>query len=124
MTASKTITADKKPQQPAKPGVPSVGEMPEASALNAAALAPVRLRDIVEQVQAATGAKRSDVKASVEATFAVLGVALGAGSSIVVPSFGKLRVVKSAEGVLTLKLRLADVSGATGLALADDQEDS
>jgi hypothetical protein len=84
----------------------------------------IKLRNLVDTVAAATGAKKPDAKKAVEAVLAALGAGLAAKSVFVVPPLGKLRVAKSNGSVLTLKLRLADTARAAGLALADDDEDS
>jgi hypothetical protein len=90
----------------------------------AAAVETIKLRNLVDTVAAATGAKKPDAKKSVEAVLEALGAGLAARSVFVVPPLGKLRVAKSNGLVLTLKLRLADSARAAGLALADDDEDS
>ncbi|MES2916848.1 MAG: HU family DNA-binding protein [Pseudomonadota bacterium] len=93
----------------------------------AAAVEPkvaLKLKDLVDSVAAATGARKPEVKKAVEATLHALGEALAAGKSLAVPPLGKLRVVKNKGPALTLKLRLADGAKAAGLALADDGEDS
>jgi hypothetical protein len=90
----------------------------------AAAVETIKLRNLVDTVAAATGAKKPEAKKSIEAVLAALGAGLAAKSVFVVPPLGKLRVAKSNGSVLTLKLRLADTSRAAGLALADDDEDS
>lgn len=95
-----------------------------AEAATPAVGATLKLKDLVEQVAAATGGRKAEVRRTVEATLAVLGAALAAKSTLVAPPLGKLRVAKAADGVLTLKLRLADQSRAAGLALAEDEEDS
>ena len=84
----------------------------------------VRLKDLVDTVSTATGLKKSDAKKAVEAALAGIATALAAKSVLVAPPLGKLRVAKANGSVLTLKLRLADASGAKGLALAQDGEDS
>lgn len=86
--------------------------------------ATVKLKDLVDQVSAATGAKKADVRRTVEATLTALGAALAAKSTLVVPPLGKLRVAKAADGVLTLKLRQTEAQRGAGLALAEDEEDS
>jgi hypothetical protein len=84
----------------------------------------IKIRNLVDTVATATGAKKPDAKKYVEAVLAAIGAGLAAKSVLVVPPLGKLRVAKSNGSVLTLKLRLADSSRAAGLALADDDEDS
>lgn len=84
----------------------------------------MKLRDLIEAVAGATGGRKPEVKATVDATLAALGEALATGKTLAVPPLGKLRVVKTKGAALTLKLRLADTAKAAGLALADDGEDS
>jgi Bacterial DNA-binding protein len=112
-------TAKAKPAPAAKPALKVVE--PAAAAEPKAAF---KLKDLIDSVAAATGAKKPDVKKTVEATLHALGEALATGRSLAVPPLGKLRVVKNKGPALTLKLRLADGAKAAGLALADDGEDS
>lgn len=111
--------AASKPAKPAKPAL-KVVEKSEAKPTAAA----MKLKDLVDAVSAATGGKKPEVKKTVEATLAAIGTALAAQTSLVLPPLGKLRVVKSAAGALTLKLRLADAARASGKGLAEDGEDS
>jgi predicted RNA-binding Zn ribbon-like protein len=92
--------------------------------MTAAAVDAIGIRNLVDTVAAATGAKKTDARKSVEAVLQALGAGLAARSVLVIPPLGKLRVAKSNGPVLTLKLRLADNARAAGLALADDDEDS
>jgi hypothetical protein len=85
--------------------------------------ATVRLKDLVDSVAEASGGKKAEVRATVEATLEVLGRALAEGRPFNLPGLGKLRVAKDNGTVLTLKLRLADGPRAAGLALAKDDED-
>jgi hypothetical protein len=86
-----------------------------------------KLKDLVDQVATATGAKKPDAKKAVEATLAAISAALGAGSDLALPPLGKLRIAKTAGAVLTLKLRPiggGDASETRGAkALADTGED-
>ncbi|MFN5998166.1 MAG: HU family DNA-binding protein [Paracoccaceae bacterium] len=122
-----------KPAKPVKAEAPAAKAKPAASkpalkVVEAAAAAEpkaaLKLKDLIDSVAAATGAKKPDVKKTVEATLHALGEALATGKSLSVPPLGKLRVVKNKGPALTLKLRLADGAKAAGLALADDGEDS
>jgi Bacterial DNA-binding protein len=109
----------------ARPGKPAlkVVEKPAASAKAAG----FKLKDLVEQVASATGAKKPDAKKAVEAVLTALSVALKSGSDLALPPLGKLRIVKTAGPVLTLKLRQGggDATGNAGGAkpLADTGED-
>jgi Bacterial DNA-binding protein len=126
---------EKKPARPAKAEKPVPAAKPAAAAAKPAlkvveAAAPeapgslVKLKDLLETVALATGGKKPEVKAVVEATLSALGEALATGKALAIPPLGKLRVVKNKGPALTLKLRLADGAKAAGLALADDGEDS
>jgi hypothetical protein len=118
--ATKPAAAPAKAKPAAKPALKVV----EADAIPEVKGAGLKLKDLIDSVAAATGAKKPEVKKTVEATLAALGEALATGKSLAVPPLGKLRVVKNKGPALTLKLRLADGAKAAGLALADDGEDS
>jgi DNA-binding protein HU-alpha len=145
-------SADAKPARaaksgkPAKPAVavatpaaksaaaskPKTAAKPKAPAKAPGVASGLKLRDLIDSVAAATGAKKPDVKATVEATLAALAAALKSGSDMTLPPLGKLRVVKLAEKgsatMMTLKLRHG---GGPGIGsekprskpLADDGED-
>lgn len=115
-TAAKIQEAPEKPASAApKASEPAAAE---------AKAGTVKLKELVDAVAEATGGKKPEVKATVEAVLSAMGTALATGKSLVVPPLGKLRVVKNKGPALTLKLRLADGPKAAGLALADDGEDS
>lgn len=116
-----------RPTRSAKAAAPSAAKARPDQAerkMTAAAVDAIGIRNLVDTVAAATGAKKTDARKSVEAVLQALGAGLAARSVLVVPPLGKLRVAKSNGPVLTLKLRLADNARAAGLALADDDEDS
>ncbi|WP_149589425.1 HU family DNA-binding protein [Tabrizicola flagellatus] len=125
---AKAVAKGRKSAAKAKPG-PEASEKPALRVVEAEAEAPpatvgtVKLKDLVDQVAEATGARRADIKPTVEALLAAMGAALATGKALAAPPLGKLRVVKSKGPALTLKLRLADGPKAAGLALADDGED-
>ncbi len=108
----------------AKPETASAPEAADASAGATATRSAVKLKDLIESVATATGGRKPEVKAAVEATLTALRDALAAGQALAVPPLGKLRVVKTKGPALTLKLRVAEGGKAAGLALADDGEDS
>ena len=151
----------KKPTTPktdAKPGVKKAGPAmrrgpgaaAKAKAANAAVVAdtwteaaPVadgavkaanvlRLKDLVERVAAATGAKKKGVKEIVEAVLKEMGAALELGHSLNLPGFGKARVARpqgAEDGTpMTVKLRRGPGPGAkakagtAALAEAEDQD--
>lgn len=115
--AAKPVRAKPEPDAPAKPAEAEVLSAPEVSG------GAMKLKDLIEAVATATGSRKPEVKATIEATLAALGEALVTGKTLAVPPLGKLRVVKTKGPALTLKLRLADGAKAAGLALADDGED-
>jgi hypothetical protein len=104
--------------KPSKPALKVVEPPTEASPGG-----PLKVKQLIDQVAAATGLKKPEAKKAVEATLSALGTALAAKTNLVVPPLGKLRVAKASAGILTVKLRLADAPRAAGLALADDGED-
>jgi hypothetical protein len=134
--AARPAKAEKaeKPARAAKPAKAAAAERPApltetaskpaGKAQTKPAADTIKVRNLVDTVATATGAKKPDAKLYVEAVLAAIGAGLAAKSVLVVPPLGKLRVAKSNGPVLTLKLRLADTSRAAGLALADDDEDS
>jgi hypothetical protein len=83
----------------------------------------VKLKDLVETVAAASGTKKPDARKAVEATLSAIAAALSAGSSLSLPPLGKLRVVKVADGAMTLKLRSVPGRKPAGKTLAEDGED-
>lgn len=93
--------------------------------------ASLKKKELIDRVMAATGGKKKDVKAVVEATLAVLGAALQSGEGLNLPPFGKARIAKSkgegASSAMTVKLRGAGTKRASQdrkQALADPDEDS
>ena len=124
-TTEKTVAKRAKPATKSK----AVEEKPNLKAETPESVAPtsgapLKLKDLVDMVAAATGGKKPDVKKTVEATLLALGEALATGKALTVPPLGKLRVVKNKGTAVTLKLRLADGAKAARLGLADDGEDS
>lgn len=71
----------------------------------------MKLRELVDRVVDASGAKKKVVKEIVEATLAQLGQALAKGEELNLPGVGKIRVAKSADrqgrAMMTLKVRAA-----------------
>ncbi len=112
----------------AKPATSKPAAKPAARPDAAAKTAGLKLKDLVDQVAAATGTKKPDAKPTVEATLAALAAALKTGADMTLPPLGKLRVVKLAEKggatMMTLKLRHGGGSKPGAKPLADDGEDS
>jgi len=109
-----------RPKAAAKPPKPKADKVEAATET----VATLRLKDLVDGVAAATGAKKTEVKKAVEATLAALATALNAGSMLALPPLGKVRVVKTTATAMTLKLRPVSGAQANALALADKEQDS
>lgn len=109
----------------AKPKVakPALNVAEDAAPGKAPAGSGLKLKDLVESVASATGAKKPEAKKAVEATLAALSAALQAGTDLNLPPLGKLRVARSTGSVLTLKLRTKAGEKAGAKPLADDGED-
>jgi nucleoid DNA-binding protein len=71
--------------------------------------AQLKLKDLIERVVKASGAKKKGVKEIVEATLATLGDALAKGEAINLPGFGRAKVAhaedKGAGKPMTIKLK-------------------
>lgn len=103
---------------------PPEGEVGEAAPKGAAGL---KLKDLVERVVEASGAKKKDAKAVVEATLAEIGRALAVGEALNLPALGKLRVVRAGTeggGAMTLKLRKPGAPAAGGKAKGKSAKDT
>lgn len=76
----------------------------------------LKLRELVDRVVGATGAKKKVARELVEATLAQLGAALAKGEELNLPGVGKVRVAKSADkagrSLMTLKVRSAGAAKA------------
>lgn len=89
----------------------------------------MKIKELVERVTAATGAKKKDVKEIVEATLSALGDGLEKGEELNLPGLGRARVARSAEkdgtSLMTLKVRRgAHKKKDAKEPLADDEDDS
>jgi hypothetical protein len=83
---------------------PAEGAEPPAGA--AAKTAEVlKMKAFLARVVEASGGKRKGVKEAVEATLGTLAAVIGGGGAFNLPPLGKGRIVKSADGVVTVKLR-------------------
>lgn len=84
----------------------------------------LKLRALVDQVAAATGAKKKGLKEVVEATLAALGAALSRGDELNLPPLGKAKVGRQkamGEGeMLVVKLRRG--GGASHTVKADEKD--
>lgn len=118
-TGAKPAKARTAKPKAAKPALEVVEDAPA----KAPAGSGLKLKDLVESVASATGAKKPEAKKAVEATLAALSAALQAGTDLNLPPLGKLRVARSTGSVLTLKLRTKAGEKAGAKPLADDGED-
>jgi nucleoid DNA-binding protein len=119
----------KPPQAPVAAPAPSRAKTPNPHHDQPKAEA-VKLRDLVDQVVIATGARKKGVKELVEATLSHIGAALARGDELNLPGFGKVRVVKSdtkdGTTIMTLKVRQGTGGASAGGAkqtLADTGDD-
>ena len=100
----------KKPASPAKPqtvlAVKPVAEPPVAAApVVKPANQALKLKDLVDRVAKASGAKKNGLKEIVEAVLAEMGQALGEGKELNLPPFGKAKVNRQKGDVLVVKLK-------------------
>lgn len=78
----------------------------------------IKKTEFLDKVATRANVKRADVKAAMDAAFAVLGEELIAGSELQLPPLGKLKVMKSKPAgkngavALTLKLRTPNTNSA------------
>lgn len=111
--AAKPVTANapnaalaKKPSPPAPAALKIVATGPTPPSEKAAQL---KMKDLIERVVKASGAKKKGVKEIVEATLATLGDALASGEVINLPGFGRAKVAhaedKGAGKPMTIKLK-------------------
>jgi nucleoid DNA-binding protein len=97
---------------PAATPAPALAEKAKGDAL--------KLKDLLAEVAAATGAKPAAVKKTVEATVAAIGGALQAGRGLHLPGLGKAKVAKADAGKpMTIKLRAVSEKIAAKPPLAD-----
>lgn len=123
----KQSTGTKKAPRPAKPKKPAADAAAASPSADTAAV--LRKRELVDRVAEASGVKKKDTRAVVDAVLAELGAALSRGDELVLPPLGKARVNRTKEKgvgeVLVLKLRRGggEKPGAKAdeaLAKADD----
>jgi nucleoid DNA-binding protein len=94
------------------PRVPAPVAEPETTAPPEETRAEVlKLKELVERVVQATGAKKKDTRELVEATLGEISAALLRGEELNLPGLGRVRVARSAEkegrATVTLKMRTA-----------------
>ncbi len=126
-------TSARRPSGAAKPALAAVKPADDqlvGDAAEGGKSAILRLRDLVNRVSENHGHKKKDVKEIIEATFAEMAKALDGKENMMLPSLGKVRIVKQgdvATGVpMTLKLRRSIPATSSGAkdGLAEDGEDS
>ncbi|MDP3959225.1 MAG: HU family DNA-binding protein [Pseudorhodobacter sp.] len=143
MTTAKTApakpdTAKPKARKPAAKPVTAEGSAVSAASLTVVADLPVtdassavlKMKELVDQVVKATGAKKKDVKPIIEATLASLGAALSHGDDLNLLPLGKAKVGRQVDlaigELIVVKLRRGGARGADkskakeALAEADD----
>ena len=105
--------------------------VPKTSAQAGQVSSVLKMKDLIDKVVAATGAKKADVRGIIEATLAALGDALSKGNTLNLPPFGRAKVSRAAEAgsgkAMTVKLR-RNGAAASGVAqgkqnLADAEDD-
>ena len=101
---------------------------PSAQAEQASSV--LKMKDLIDKVVAATGAKKADARGIIEATLAAIGDALSKGNTLNLPPFGRAKVSRAAEAgsgkAMTVKLRrtgAAASGGAQGKQNPADTED-
>ncbi|MBS0564286.1 MAG: HU family DNA-binding protein [Proteobacteria bacterium] len=109
---------------PAEAGAVKAGAAKSGSAKAAAADRPVlKLKELLDRVAARADVRKKDAKPVVEALLAVLGDALAAGESLILPPLGRVRVNRTKDAangaMLTIKLK----RGGGGKKARDDSED-
>ena len=88
------------------------------------------MKDLLDKVVAATGAKKADARGIIEATLAALGDAFSNGDTLILPPLGRAKVSRAAEAgsgkAMTIKLRRSTATGAGGAkakqSLADEED--
>lgn len=106
------VTKKKAPARPAPKAAP-VAAAPAPVAMPELVVKPavptLKLKALVEQVAAATGARKNGLKETIEATLAIIGKALSEGQELNLPPLGKARVGRQKEAgtgeMLVIKLK-------------------
>lgn len=131
-TGPKGIPAPKSKAAPATAAAAASEAETEADAESGSSKnGALKLRELVDRVVEATGAKKKTAKEIVEATLAKLGDALSKGEELNLPGVGKVRVAKSTDregrSMMTLKVRTGGGGGGkkkvANEALAEAGED-
>lgn len=106
--AKKSASPAKAKAAPLK-AVPEVSAVAESSAATALVVKPasqaLKLKDLVERVAKASGAKKNGLKEIVEAVLAEMGQALSEGKELNLPPLGKAKVNRQKGDLLVVKLK-------------------
>ncbi len=108
------------------PAVADPAPVADAALLVKPAGQAFKIKDLVDRVATASGAKKKDLKTVVEAVLAELGQALSEGKELNLPPLGKARVNRQKGDMLVVKLKrgAAAKSGkkdvTEGVAAAED----
>ena len=95
--------------RPVKSAPPDKNDAPVDIIANAGPALTIKLKDFIDRVVLISGGKKPGVKPVVEATLRVLGDALEAGESMVLPPLGRIKVNRTKDtgsgAMLTVKLK-------------------
>jgi nucleoid DNA-binding protein len=84
----------------------------------------LKKKDMVERVAAASGVKRADARAVLDAALALIGERLAAGDELQLPPLGRLRMLREKDNgrarIATLRLQVAGEDEAGKDPLAED----
>ncbi len=123
-TTARTVRKTKAKAAASSPPVAVVAEaapepvpetLPETLAVTVAAETvhvELKMKELVDRVVTATEGKRPQVRAVTEAVLSQLGAALGEGQTLNLPGLGKVRVLRTVDRMLTLRLRRPPPAGA------------
>lgn len=108
-------TASRSAGKAAKPTKMTLPEADPPAPAKAEGVPMLRLKDLLTEAAARTGARKAEIKAAIEAALQILAETLDRGGSVNLPPLGRIRVGKVKEAakgnLLTLKLKRA--GGAT-----------
>jgi len=102
---------------PGESEAPEAGSAPAGTDADATADAPprpvLRRKAFLDLVTTRAGSRKSDTRAVTDAALAVIAEALGRGEDVALPPLGRIRVVKTRDGVRSrvLTLRLSQQTG-------------
>jgi nucleoid DNA-binding protein len=86
----------------------------------------IKKKDFIDKVVAASGAKKADARAVVDATLALLADRVLAGDEVNLPPLGKLRLLKEKDTgkarIATLRLQVASDEESVTDPLAEPEE--